>query len=110
MRFAGDTAVRRQLVRAAMAAMLLVAASGHVADAVHAQAAARPAAAPDLAGVWTRGGRTTAPNELPLNARGVALREAIDESLAPMYDCVPATVPHILGDPYNFSSSSSAIA
>ena len=42
------------------------------------------------------------PGQLPLNARGIALREAIDESLAPMYDCVPATVPHILGDPYNF--------
>ena len=103
MRFAGVTAIRRRLAGAAMIATLLVAASAHVSDAVQAQAPARPAAAPDLAGVWTRGGRTTAPNELPLNARGIALREAIDESLAPMYDCVPATVPHILGDPYNFS-------
>jgi hypothetical protein len=68
-------------------------------------AAAAPAPPPpvNLAGVWTRDGRTTTPGELPLNKRGVALREAIDESLAPMYDCVPATVPHILGDPYNFS-------
>jgi hypothetical protein len=61
-------------------------------------------AAPNLSGIWQRT-RTVAPNPatLPLNARGVALREAIDESLAPMYDCVPATIPHILGDPYNFS-------
>jgi hypothetical protein len=61
-------------------------------------------ATPNLSGIWQRT-RTVAPNpaQLPLNARGVALREAIDESLAPMYDCVPATIPHILGDPYNFS-------
>jgi hypothetical protein len=70
-----------------------------------AAAAAAPAAPPpvNLSGVWTRDGRTVGPGELPLNKRGLALREAIDESLAPMYDCVPATVPHILGDPYNFS-------
>ena len=61
-------------------------------------------AAPNLSGIWQRT-RSVTPesDELPLNARGIALREAIDESLAPMYDCVPATIPHILGDPYNFS-------
>jgi hypothetical protein len=61
-------------------------------------------ATPNLSGIWQRT-RSVTPefNELPLNARGIALREAIDESLAPMYDCVPATIPHILGDPYNFS-------
>lgn len=61
-------------------------------------------AAPNLSGIWQRT-RSVTPeaDQLPLNARGVALREAIDESLAPMYDCVPATIPHILGDPYNFS-------
>jgi hypothetical protein len=26
----------------------------------------------------------------------------LDEPLSPMYDCVPGTLPHILGDPYNF--------
>lgn len=56
-----------------------------------------------LAGTWERSGRAGTPERLPLNKRGLALREAIDESLAPMYDCVPATAPHILGDPYNFS-------
>lgn len=91
------------MVQVAAVATILVAASGYVLNGAQAQAPARTAAAPDLSGVWTRDGRTIAPNELPLNARGVALREAIDESLAPMYDCVPATVPHILGDPYNFS-------
>jgi hypothetical protein len=62
-----------------------------------------PAGVPDLSGAWTRSGRSTTPRELPLNARGLALRDAIDEPLAPMYDCVPATTPHIWGDPYNFS-------
>ena len=87
---------------AAVATFLLVV-IGHLPTRLQAQSPARSAEIPNLSGVWTRGGRSTTPNELPLNARGVALREAIDESLAPMYDCVPATVPHILGDPYNFS-------
>lgn len=65
-------------------------------------AALQAQSVPDVSGIWMRSGRADTPQELPLNARGVALREAIDESLAPMYDCVPATVPHILGDPYNF--------
>ena len=68
------------------------------------QVSSQAQAVPNVSGIWQRT-RTVAPNpaQLPLNARGVALKEAIDESLAPMYDCVPATVPHILGDPYNFS-------
>jgi hypothetical protein len=85
---------RPTFAAAAVAAVLL--APGH--SSLEAQAV------PDLAGIWQRT-RTVAPNPatLPLNVRGIALREAIDESLAPMYDCVPATIPHILGDPYNFS-------
>lgn len=72
-------------------------------DHADAQVPAGATGVPALSGVWTRGGRSTTPASLPLNKRGLALREAIDESLAPMYDCVPATTPHILGDPYNFS-------
>ncbi len=68
-----------------------------------ARASTPAAAVPSLSGVWTRSGPSSTPEKLPLNARGVALRAAIDESLAGMYDCVPATIPHILGDPYNFS-------
>jgi hypothetical protein len=80
---------------AVIAAVLM--APGHV-SSLQAQAG------PNLSGIWQRTRSVTPePGELPLNARGVALREAIDESLAPMYDCVPATIPHILGDPYNFS-------
>jgi hypothetical protein len=89
--------------------LLRAASAGAVIAAIVLIAPARMAplqaqATPNLSGIWQRT-RTVAPNPatLPLNARGLALREAIDESLAPMYDCVPATIPHILGDPYNFS-------
>jgi hypothetical protein len=88
-------------VRPTLAAAVTVAAAVLIAPG---RAPLQAQAAPNLSGIWQRT-RTVAPNPatLPLNARGVALREAIDESLAPMYDCVPATIPHILGDPYNFS-------
>lgn len=79
---------------AAALAVAVLAVPGHL--SLQAQAV------PDLSGIWQRT-KSSTPNELPLNARGLALRDAIDESLAPMYDCVPATIPHILGDPYNFS-------
>ena len=87
---------RPTLAAAAAVAAAVLVAPGH--------ASLQAQAAPNLSGIWQRT-RTVAPNPatLPLNARGIALREAIDESLAPMYDCVPATIPHILGDPYNFS-------
>ena len=93
---------RRMFEAAAVATVLLVG-IGDLPTRLEAQAPAGSAAIPNLSGVWTRGGRSITPEQLPLNARGIALKEAIDESLAPMYDCVPATVPHILGDPYNFS-------
>jgi hypothetical protein len=63
---------------------------------------AAEAQVPKLSGIWTRGGQAGEPSELVLNKRGIAMRDAIDEPLAGMYDCLPATVPHILGDPYNF--------
>ena len=92
----------------AVGVVALVFVSGALVTLLQAQAP-RPAGVPDLGGVWTRarGGGIDAA-QLPLNARGLALREAIDESLAPMYDCVPATIPHILGDPYNFQITQQA--
>lgn len=84
---------------ALMALLMLV---GLVPGAAEAQAQSRAADVPKLSGTWTRGGRTTEP-ELVLNKRAIGLRDAIDEPLAGMYDCLPATVPHILGDPYNFT-------
>jgi hypothetical protein len=88
--------IRPTFAAGAVIAVVLMA-PGHV-SSLQAQAA------PNLSGIWQRTRSVTPqPDQLPLNARGIALREAIDESLAPMYDCVPATIPHILGDPYNFS-------
>lgn len=100
MTFAGETTFLRRTAQAGAVA-LLAAATGYLPGSVAAQSGAAP---PNLSGTWARSGPTTAPDpdKLPLNARGIALREVIDESLAPMYDCVAATVPHILGDPYNF--------
>jgi len=62
----------------------------------------------DLNGVWTRQGcmanGITCPwnvDELPLRARLLGFREAFDEVLAPKYDCVPATVPSLIVDPFS---------
>jgi hypothetical protein len=89
----------RRIYAAALA--MALAAGAHLTSGLQAQTSG--AGIPDLSGIWTRDGRATVPAELPLNARGIALQQAVDESLAPMYDCVPATIPHILGDPYNFA-------
>ena len=72
-----------------------------VAPTAHAQESAIPI--PDLSAIWTRAARSVTPRDFPLNARGVAMQQAIDEFQHPMYDCVPAATPHIMGDPYNFS-------
>lgn len=102
MRRTGTRAFVSRALEAAAVAVVLAGVAGYHPVGLGAQAPAASSAVPNLTGIWARTGRAVTPGELPLNARGVALREAIDESLAPMYDCVPATVPHILGDPYNF--------
>jgi hypothetical protein len=64
---------------------------------------------PDLTEIWAR--RGCVPNsdvcpyvetDRPLTARAVAFRDAFDEVAAPKYDCVQATVPSLVVDPYNF--------
>jgi hypothetical protein len=40
---------------------------------------------------------------LPLRARAIGFRDAFDEVLAPKYDCVQATSPSLINDPYNFA-------
>jgi hypothetical protein len=75
--------------------------------------AAAPAAAPNLSGIYT--GRRCVPansdvcpemnvkgGERLLTARGKALVAAFDEVAAPKYDCSPAGLPIIFGDPYAF--------
>jgi hypothetical protein len=66
---------------------------------------------PDLAGTWDGGGRarpindTTVPwgddNFPKLNARALAYQEVWEETMAPKYDCQPASSPAIQYDPYH---------
>ena len=84
-----------------------------VAFGLPAAAQEAPAGAPDLAGVFT--GRhcvtgegdvcpelSRAGAETMLTARARAFTEAFDELAAPKYDCAPATLPGLFGDPYAF--------
>jgi hypothetical protein len=80
-------------------AMSLVIAGGWLPNLARAQHGASDV--PDLTAIWTRSGRAVTPTEFPLNARGLAMREAFDEFQHPMYYCAPAATPHIFGDPYN---------
>lgn len=64
---------------------------------------------PELSGIWNRLGCVEDPitcpmqvEMLPLKARTIGFRDAFDEVLAPKYDCVQATVPSLINDPYNF--------
>jgi hypothetical protein len=78
-----------------------------------AQAQRTPAAMPNLSGIYN--GRRCVPansdvcpemnvkgGERLLTARGKAFVAAFDEVAAPKYDCSPATLPIIFGDPYAF--------
>jgi hypothetical protein len=65
-------------------------------------------AGPDVWGTWNPMGRCF-PNgqdcpwvleDIPLNERAVAHRNTFDETIAPKYDCVEATAPGIIADPY----------
>ncbi len=64
---------------------------------------------PNLSEIWNRTG--CMPNgfscpfdltALPLTARANGFRQAFDEVLGPKYDCVQATIPSLIVDPYNF--------
>jgi hypothetical protein len=72
---------------------------------------AAAAAGPQVWGTWNPMGRCF-PNgvdcpwkleEIPLNDRAVAHRDTFDETMAPKYDCVEATTPGIVADPYMMS-------
>jgi hypothetical protein len=99
----GKGTFSRRAITVVAAVTFLLVVIGHLPTSLQAQASAGSAAVPDLSAIWQRSGRAVTPSELPLNARGIGMREAIDEALHPMYDCVPAPIPHIMGDPYNFS-------
>jgi hypothetical protein len=94
--------------------LALLLATAAVAAGVRAQAPAKPGAVPDFNGIYN--GRRCVPansdvcpemnvkgGERLLTARGKALVAAFDEYAAPKYDCSPATLPIIFGDPYAWS-------
>ena len=91
--------------------ILLVA--GSLAMCPVAEAQVVPSEAPDLAGVFA--GRQCVSEsagvcpelnrdgaERLLTARARAFTDAFDELAAPKYDCAPATLPGLFGDPYTF--------
>ena len=71
-------------------------------------AAAQRGKVPDFSGTWDPAGRCfpngeTCPwklEEIPINERAAAHRRTFDEVISPKYDCVPATTPGIVADPY----------
>jgi hypothetical protein len=86
-------------------------ATGFLAMGVVAEAQVAPTGAPNLTGIYT--GRRCVPANSDvcpemnlegaariLTARGRAFADAFDELAAPKYDCWPATLPIIFGDPY----------
>jgi hypothetical protein len=70
---------------------------------------ASASAIPRLSEIWARRGCMPESDvcpyvetDRPLTARARAFRDAFDELAAPKYDCVQATSPSLLIDPYNF--------
>ena len=72
-----------------------------------------PSGVPNLAGIFTGRQCVTGEGEVcpelsragaetVLTARARAFTEAFDELAAPKYDCAPATLPGLFGDPYAF--------
>ena len=100
-------------VSALSIASCIVLAGSCLAVGLIAQAPPAPAGIPNLSGIYN--GRRCVPansdvcpemnvkgGERLLTARGKALVAAFDEVAAPKYDCSPATLPIIFGDPYAF--------
>ena len=94
-----------------LAGVLIALLAGAVATGLPVRAQEAPAGLPDLAGIFT--GRqcvtgegevcpelSRAGSETMLTARARAFTEAFDELAAPKYDCAPATLPGLFGDPY----------
>ena len=99
--------------RTACGLALTVVVAAFVGVAPRAQGPATPAGVPALEGIFT--GRRCVPESSDvcpemsrdgamtlLTARARAFTEAFDELAAPKYDCAPATLPGLFGDPYAF--------
>ena len=87
--------------------------AGFLAIGTAAQPQVAPSGVPDLAGVFmgrrcVSGSAGVCPElnregaERLLTARARAFTAAFDELAAPKYDCAPATLPGLFGDPYRF--------
>ncbi len=85
--------------------------AGSVAIGLPLDAQEAPSAVPDLAGIFTGRQCVTGEGEVcpelsragaetMLTARARAFTDAFDELAAPKYDCAPATLPGLFGDPY----------
>ena len=88
----------------------LALAAGAFAAGLPGRAQEEAAAVPDLAGIYTGRRCVTGEGEVcpelsragaetMLTARARAFTEAFDELAAPKYDCAPATLPGLFGDP-----------
>jgi hypothetical protein len=101
------------MARSRFIASGILVAAGCLSLGVLAESQNVPSATPNLSGTYS--GRRCVPansdvcpemnvkgGERLLTARGKALVAAFDEVAAPKYDCWPATLPIIFGDPYAF--------
>jgi hypothetical protein len=101
-------AVSSRPVRTLLAAVGFGAVATIAAVPADAQSGQRSAADSNLVETWARRGCTSGqpcpfiPSQLPLKARAIGFIQAFDEPLGPKYDCVPATMPSLIIDPYNF--------
>ena len=96
--------------RLAAGAALLTVVAAAAQPGAHAQSSPTAAEIPDLVGVWDGGPRSrpvngvnmpwTEENFPVLNERALAFQQVFDEALAPKYDCLPATPPALMYDPY----------
>ena len=75
--------------------------AGYAPGDVSAQSPAASAGIPDLSGTYSQVGRAKG-GGWSLNSRAKAIIAAFDEHAGPKWDCVPATAPRIVTDPYNF--------
>ncbi len=84
---------------------------GYTPQDVSAQLPGASNGVPDLEGIWARGRNNCTPNgvtcpfifsEIPLKARAIGFMATWDEAAGPKYDCVQATTPSVVADPYSF--------
>jgi len=95
----------------AVAAVVVLFLLGCIPTDLPAQVPGTSSGIPDLEGLWARGRDNCTPNgvtcpfifsEIPLKARAIGFMATWDEAAGPKYDCVQATTPSVVADPYSF--------